>query len=211
MFPLGSVLLPGENLPLRVFEPRYRQMLDDCLSGDTADTSTGLDTSTGFGVVLIARGREVGGGDVRTDVGTFATIDTVVREPDGCAVLSCTGTWRFRVSEWLDDLPYPRADIRAMPEPSADGDTTAALLTLGARIRVLVDEVRERHRLPVGDGLPDFDSADLDEVGIFGWAARLPIGAADRQSLLEATDARARCDVFAEAVATLEARIRFGA
>lgn len=54
MFPLGSVLLPGSPLPLQVFEPRYRAMLDDCLAGDQR-----------FGVVLIERGFEVGGGEQR--------------------------------------------------------------------------------------------------------------------------------------------------
>ena len=49
MFPLGSVLFPELGLPLRVFEPRYRQMVVDC-----------LDTDRSFGVVLIERGSEVG-------------------------------------------------------------------------------------------------------------------------------------------------------
>ena len=50
MFPLGTALLPGEVLPLRIFEPRYRTMLDDCLAA--------ADGPPGFGVVLIARGSE---------------------------------------------------------------------------------------------------------------------------------------------------------
>ena len=59
MFPLGSVLLPGVVLPLHVFEPRYQQLVRDCLETDEHE----------FGVVLIDRGSEVGGGDSRTDVG----------------------------------------------------------------------------------------------------------------------------------------------
>ena len=58
MFPLGTVLLPGAPLPLQVFEPRYRGLTHDCLAGVPE-----------FGVVLIERGSEVGGGDVRTNVG----------------------------------------------------------------------------------------------------------------------------------------------
>ena len=54
MFPLGTVLLPGAVLPLHVFEPRYRQLVQDCLAGEPE-----------FGVVLIERGSEVGGGDQR--------------------------------------------------------------------------------------------------------------------------------------------------
>ena len=55
MFPLGSTMLPGQQLPLHVFEPRYQELVRDCL--DAPDGPR-------FGVVLIARGNEVGGGDV---------------------------------------------------------------------------------------------------------------------------------------------------
>jgi len=59
MFPLGTVLLPRAHLPLHIFEERYRALARDCLAGDRS-----------FGVVLIERGQEVGGGDVRFSVGT---------------------------------------------------------------------------------------------------------------------------------------------
>ena len=59
MFPLGTVLFPHALLPLRVFEPRYRTMTAHVMRGDAE-----------FGVVLIERGSEVGGGDIRFDVGT---------------------------------------------------------------------------------------------------------------------------------------------
>ena len=63
MFPLGSVLVPTALLPLHVFEQRYRAMVADVLGGDNE-----------FGVVLIDRGHEVGGGDVRSDIGTIARV-----------------------------------------------------------------------------------------------------------------------------------------
>lgn len=213
MFPLGAALLPGESLPLRIFEPRYRQMLRDCLTGDASpDGSTADDPPlSGFGVVLIARGREVGGGDVRHDVGTFADIDTAVTEPDGQALISCTGTWRFRVVDWLPDDPYPRALIRPLSEPSLDDASVRRLTGIGARVRQLVEESFAARGVPLDDDVPLFDAADLATVGVFGWAARLPIGPADRQELLEAADYPARCHVFDEAVATMEARIHFGA
>ncbi|WP_371820785.1 LON peptidase substrate-binding domain-containing protein [Tsukamurella sp. PLM1] len=105
MFPLGAVLLPGEELPLRIFEPRYRAMIEHCLAADGR-----------FGVVLIERGSEVGGGDVRTDVGTVAVIDRYVRKPDGGYTLTCLGTDRLRVVQWLPDDPYPRADVEIWPD-----------------------------------------------------------------------------------------------
>ena len=63
MFPLGTVLFPSGVLPLRIFEPRYRKMLEDLLLG-----------SREFGVVLIERGSEVGGGEVRSGIGTMARV-----------------------------------------------------------------------------------------------------------------------------------------
>jgi Lon protease-like protein len=65
MFPLGSVLLPGGLLPLHVFEPRYRQMIIDCLAADGEPE---------FGQALITHGREAGGGDERAMVGTVAQV-----------------------------------------------------------------------------------------------------------------------------------------
>ena len=61
MFPLGNVLFPHAQLPLHVFEPRYRALAETCLAGDGE-----------FGVVLIERGSEVGGGDTRFSIGTVA-------------------------------------------------------------------------------------------------------------------------------------------
>ena len=63
MFPLGTVLFPHALLPLRVFEPRYRLMTQRVLGADSE-----------FGVVLIERGSEVGGGDTRFGIGTIALI-----------------------------------------------------------------------------------------------------------------------------------------
>src|SRR6202020_2829355 len=68
MFPLQSAFLPGEDLPLQVFEPRYAELVRDCMR----------DNNPRFGVVLISQGREVGGGDVRCDVGTVARITECV-------------------------------------------------------------------------------------------------------------------------------------
>ena len=106
MFPLGTVLLPSLLLPLHVFEPRYRTLVDDCVAGDGE-----------FGVVLIERGSEVGGGDVRTDVGTVARILEVERFDDGRFAVAAVGTRRIRVERWLDDDPYPRAEVHDWPDP----------------------------------------------------------------------------------------------
>jgi ATP-dependent Lon protease len=115
MFPLGTVLVPFAHLPLHIFEPRYRALTKDCLAGDRE-----------FGVVLIERGHEVGGGDTRFGVGTVARILQAVELPDGRWLLDAVGTDRFRVLQWLPDDPYPRAEVETMEEPGA-GPEAAAL------------------------------------------------------------------------------------
>jgi Lon protease-like protein len=100
MFPLGTVLLPFAHLPLHIFEPRYRALVKDVLAGDGE-----------FGVVLIERGQEVGGGDVRFGVGTVAKVLQTAELPDGRWLLDAVGTERFRVTEWLPDDPYPLAMV----------------------------------------------------------------------------------------------------
>src|SRR4051794_34879859 len=123
MFPLGTVLLPGAVLPLHVFEPRYRALVADCLAGEPE-----------FGVVLIERGSEVGGGDVRRDVGTVARIMEMTQLPGDRYALVTVGTRRIRVERWLDDEPYPRAEVTAWPEAD-DGGQGPVVEELLAQLR----------------------------------------------------------------------------
>ena len=105
MFPLNSVLFPYMPLRLRVFEERYLMMLADLLQREDAR----------FGVVLIERGREVGGGEQRFSVGTIAEI-TQLGAQEGFVGLVAQGGRRFEVTEWLEDAPHPRAEIHEMAE-----------------------------------------------------------------------------------------------
>src|SRR2546430_9614094 len=88
MFPLGNVLFPHAQLPLHVFEPRYRALAETCLAGDGE-----------FGVVLIDRGSEVGGGDTRFSIGTFARIVASGRVPDDRSCPPTRDTCRFAQRE----------------------------------------------------------------------------------------------------------------
>ena len=141
MFPLGSVLFPGGLLPLHIFEIRYQQLLNHALESDRR-----------FGVVLISRGSEVGGGETRTDVGTLAVIDDHQRFDDGRAAVVCHGTSRFEVVEWLEDDPYPRARVRELePEPrrsaAAPGGTRPLRRTHRARTQTRSSRVGSRSRM----------------------------------------------------------------
>lgn len=172
MFPLGGVLLPGMALPLHVFEPRYQQLVADCRAGDGS-----------FGVVLIERGSEVGGGDVRTDVGTLARIVEARELADGRWLLGVGGVERIRVERWLPDDPYPRAEVRAWPDvadPAAadDGPGPDAVLKLLRRVAALAAEL--------GRPAPPLDLELPDDPVLAGYlaVAASPLGPADCQRLL---------------------------
>src|SRR5258706_6837027 len=104
MFPLGAVLLPHAALPIRAFEFRYLQLVRDC-----------MDTVPEFGVALIESGSEIGGGDTRFDVGCIAHIVDTVEDRRGFWHLQTIGTPRIRIERWLEDDPYPPAEVDDLP------------------------------------------------------------------------------------------------
>jgi Lon protease-like protein len=95
LFPLRTVLFPGQTLPLHIFEPRYREMITRC-----------LETDRKFGVVLIREGVEVGGPATPHDVGTIAEIQDVERLPDGRMNIITVGRDRFRVEDYDTSRSY---------------------------------------------------------------------------------------------------------
>lgn len=135
MFPIGSVLFPHQLLPLHVFEPRYRTLVTRCLDGDRR-----------FGVVLIERGSEVGGGDVRFDAATAAEIVEAAPLPDGRWLLEVLGRERVHVDEWLADDPHPWADVSVVTEdapPDAVGPGAAECADRLRRLLALRAELGE--------------------------------------------------------------------
>lgn len=178
MFPLGSVLFPHGVLPLHVFEPRYRALTERCLASDRE-----------FGVVLIERGHEVGGGDARFDTGTVARIVEAGQLDDGRWVLVNVGVQRLRVHEWLADDPYPLARVERL----AHGDSVGATPDLVDSVATLLRRVLAMHA-ELGDPVAPFDVVlDDDPVqASFEASALAPIGSLDAQHLLEIDDAAAR-------------------
>jgi Lon protease-like protein len=178
MFPLGTVLFPSVFLPLHVFEPRYREMTRHC-----------LDTQREFGVVLIERGSEVGGDDVRTQVGTVARIVEAAELEDGRWVLGTIGVRRIRVTRWLPDDPFPRAEVE-------DWDDLVAGHDAGARYKAVRAALRRVLAMKAELGDPAVDAtvelADDPALGSFQAAAVAPLGPVDQQALLidEGPDAR---------------------
>ena len=202
MFPLGTALLPGAVQPLHVFEPRYRKMVVDILADDSGPPQ--------FGVVMIERGHEVGGGDVRNTVGTIARVMEVQALPDGRYALVAVGSERLRVNAWLPDDPYPLADVDAWPDDdleSADlGAATRAIALLHQRVRALNERVRA-----LGDVAPPPDAEiSVDpHLALYHLGSLSPLGPADRQRMLETPSLAARLDVFSAALDDAEAVVRF--
>ena len=94
-------------------------------------------------MVLIARGSEVGGGDQRVDVGTVARIARVGELEDGRMLVVARGTGRLRVTSWLPDDPYPRAEVEEFPLESGTADAEAVGTAESAvrRLRSLLSEL----------------------------------------------------------------------
>ncbi|MEE9417681.1 MAG: LON peptidase substrate-binding domain-containing protein [Acidimicrobiales bacterium] len=175
MFPLGSVLFPAMPLPLHLFEPRYLTLADDVVGRDGE-----------FGVVLIERGSEVGGGDQRSSIGTVATIVEQQCFDDGRWALGCVGERRIRVIEWLVDDPYPKALVVNYPEssqrprkpdiqPEVGIENCAAKLRLAIDRLVLLGEAPEGFELRLSED-PLLASYQISAIG--------PFGPADKQALL---------------------------
>ena len=188
MFPLGSVLFPHARLPLHLFEPRYLQLAEDVLQADGR-----------FGVVLIERGHEVGGGDTRFAVGTVARVVEAARTPDGRYLLAAVGTERLRVRRWLADDPYPRAEIDVLADPKRMAPD--AMSRRDAVERLLVRALAMCAEL--GEPAAPVDAAQLDADPLrasYEAAAMAPVGPLDAQRLLELDDPIARLDALERAL-----------
>ena len=203
MFPLQSAFLPGEDLPLQIFEPRYAELVRDCMR----------DNNPRFGVVLISQGREVGGGDVRCDVGTVARITEYADiAGSGRFVLRCRTGERIKVCEWLPDDPYPRAIVQAWPDELGWPVSAGQLEELEDRVMALFERIAAARDFP----LPEREvvlgtDADIVDPGerLYALASRVPIGPADRYSVLAAPTASERLTALSEAVDSVAAVIEF--
>ena len=178
MFPLSAVLFPHAPMPLHVFEPRYRALMRDCLAGDRR-----------FGIVLIERGSEVGGGDQRARAGHPGVITKAMELADGRWVLEVDGETVIEVEEWLPDDPYPVALVgsatagagaeparRPLPTRSTGGRDAGR-----AGARALLAEHGGAPPLPPGLAL---DGGGDAEVASWQLCAAAPVSAYDAQRLL---------------------------
>ena len=179
LFPLNIVLFPDGPLPLRIFEPRYVDMVGRCMREGGS-----------FGVVLILEGQEVGPAET-VDVGTVAKIMDFDQLPDGLLGLSCVGQQRFRIvnkSQQADGLNL--GDVQWLaPEPRVAGPPRHA--RLAALLKTVLPQLGE-----VYTGI----AMRLDDAAWVGHrlAEILPISPAEKQTYLEMDDPVARLDLLAQ-------------
>lgn len=175
MFPLSNVVFPYMLLPLHIFEDRYRVMMSDLQEREEPE----------FGVVLIERGWEVGGGEERAALGTAVRLLDAEEIPGGRWVAVTAGTRRIRVTRWLPDAPYPQATVEDVKDLAASDEAC-----------VLRDEVYQAVRkvaalqAELGEpGAPiDFELADDPAIASYQACALSPIGPLDAQRLLAIDD-----------------------
>jgi uncharacterized protein len=174
LFPLSTVLFPGGPLRLRVFEPRYLDMVRHCLK-----------ESRPFGVVLILEGEEAGEVASVAATGTSARLVDFDTLPDGLLGIDCLGEQRFRLHRrWQQADGLNVGEIDYLPD-----DAPCALPAELAHLGELLREV-----LPRLGGAYAYVEAHYEDAGWVGnrWAEILPLSAAEKLALLELTDPLAR-------------------
>jgi Lon protease-like protein len=187
VFPLGTVLFPGLVLPLHIFEPRYRRLVDDLLALPEG-------AARRFGVLALREGHEVGVGGARAlySVGCIAQVRQVSRHEDGRFDLVTVGAARFRVDLLHRPPPtetdaYIQADATVLPDRAGDdaGAAAVAAARTFARYQAALVELRGE---PVVSGDLPTDPLLLSYLV----AAAVVVPFADRQRFLEAPDAASR-------------------
>jgi Lon protease-like protein len=156
LFPLELVLLPGTPLPLHIFEPRYKEMIRECISAEAP-----------FGVV---RAFEEG----IAEVGCTAEIITVTKEyPDGRLDLICEGRKRFEVIEVNRDRSFLQAEVLIVPD-----DPEAAAQEERVKAVQLHLEI-----LSLAGAVQDLSAADQNQLSFY-LAGSLPLDLDFKQKLL---------------------------
>ena len=157
LFPLGLVLLPGEVVPLHIFEERYKLMIEECLEADTE-----------FGIVWMSD-------DGLKEVGCTARVAQLLeRMDDGRMNILVQGDAAFRLLRKIEDLPYPAGDVELLDEQE-DEPEPAPGSSARERYAALVERVT--------DSRPS--ESDLEELDAYGMAATLDFALDAKQGLLE--------------------------
>ena len=177
LFPLGVVLYPGGQLPLRIFEQRYMDMAKVCLKDDAP-----------FGVCLIANGRDTGAPAIPHDVGTLARIKTWDMPQLGVLLVQCKGEQRFRItSRRTEPSGLQRAEIELIDD-EALAEAGVEQKFLAALLKRVIEHIKD----PVPLQPYRFDDAAWVAYRL---AEMLPMSLPIKQKILALNDVSARLGV----------------
>jgi Lon protease-like protein len=169
LFPLGIVALPGEAVPLHIFEDRYKRMIERCLEGEPGT----LDRA--FGVIWLSD-EELKG------VGCACEVERVLeRLDDGRLNILARGSVPFRLLNRQDDLPYPAGVVELLDETEEEPDGRSAE-TARQLYSDLVRQATDR----------EIDPEELSEMGAYGMAGTVEFAPEAKQELLELRSENAR-------------------
>lgn len=169
LFPLELVLLPGTPLPLHIFEPRYKEMIRECLA-----------SSTPFGVIRAVD-------DGIADVGCTAEIITITKEyPDGRLDLICEGRARFEVVELNRDRSFLRAEVLIVPDEQ--GATAEQERVRAVQLHLEI--------LSLAGAVQDLSAADQNQLSFY-LAGSLPLDLDFKQKLLSMRSESQRIEAVA--------------
>lgn len=174
LFPLNTVLFPEGVLPLRVFEPRYLDMISNCMK-----------TGSDIGVVLISKGKEVGKAANTYDVGTLAEINYWHKRPDGLLGITLKGIQRFKViKREIQSNQLIMADIEILPAISSGpiSEEYQSLVNLLERMLTQLEP-------PYSTLTPRFDDIDWVSARLI---ELLPLSMEQKQNFLLKEDALER-------------------
>lgn len=188
LFPLHTVLFPGGPLPLRIFEPRYVDMVSHCMK-----------SNSGFGVCLISSGEEIGEAAATYEVGTLARIVDWHMRHDGLLGITACGGQRFRVySQQVQSNKLAVAEIEMIPD-EPPSDVPMQYLSLVDMLRQLIDGIGHYY-----NGIPK-NYGDASWVG-FRLAELLPLRLSQKQALLQLASPVQRLDRICVLMQDLEIR-----
>ena len=177
IFPLNTVLFPQARIPLYIFEPRYREMIERCVDEDLA-----------FGVMLI----KVGAPATPHAIGTVARIVEIARAADGSMNIGIMGVTRFKLLESSTQRAYLTGSIQVMPDENLDlGKIEFTARRTMQVFKAYVDKIKS---------ISEMEETENEEFELpkdplhlsYLIAANLPISNPARQSLLEAKTVKDR-------------------
>ncbi len=181
LFPLGIVALPGEAVPLHIFEPRYRTMVETCLAGERD-----------FGIVWMSE-------DGLREIGCACAIERVLeRLDDGRINLLARGRQVVRVLERQSHLPYPAAIVE-FPEDLDEEVSPEHAAAARSAYTELVKQATDR----------DPDEDELTAMSAYEMAATIDFGQEAKQNLLELRSESARLALLTRLLRAASKRLDF--